>query len=119
MLTVSASNHPLMWHVHKPADEKRMVVVLPMAGGWPVLRGNDHVRMTQGRLDVKLHTVLCQICSDWEAGHRLRQSAQADIYLYSYGEFGNCGNLSCLIHQFDVLQVQQPLWPGAPMTVRA
>jgi putative SOS response-associated peptidase YedK len=29
MLTVNADEHPLMQQVHKPADEKRMVVSLP------------------------------------------------------------------------------------------
>ena len=28
MLTVNAENHPLMKHLHKPQDEKRMVVIL-------------------------------------------------------------------------------------------
>jgi len=30
MLTLSATEHPLMRHFHKPADEKRMVVILPV-----------------------------------------------------------------------------------------
>ncbi len=36
MLTVSAQEHPLMKHFHKPAEEKRMVVILPQAayGDW-------------------------------------------------------------------------------------
>lgn len=29
MLTINAAEHPLMRHFHKPADEKRMVVILP------------------------------------------------------------------------------------------
>lgn len=29
MLTINADEHPLMRHLHKPGDEKRMVVVLP------------------------------------------------------------------------------------------
>ncbi len=29
MLTVNADGHPLMKHLHKPEDEKRMVVILP------------------------------------------------------------------------------------------
>ena len=29
MLTINASTHPLMQNFHKPADEKRMVVILP------------------------------------------------------------------------------------------
>lgn len=29
MLTINADDHPLMRQFHKPADEKRMVVVLP------------------------------------------------------------------------------------------
>jgi putative SOS response-associated peptidase YedK len=29
MLTINASSHPLMQNFHKPADEKRMVVILP------------------------------------------------------------------------------------------
>ena len=29
MLTINADDHPLMRHFHKPADEKRMVVILP------------------------------------------------------------------------------------------
>jgi putative SOS response-associated peptidase YedK len=29
MLTINAAAHPLMRHFHKPADEKRMVVILP------------------------------------------------------------------------------------------
>ena len=31
MLTISAAKHPLMQNFHKPADEKRMVVILPPA----------------------------------------------------------------------------------------
>ena len=31
MLTINAAEHPLMRHFHKPADEKRMVVILPVA----------------------------------------------------------------------------------------
>lgn len=31
MLTINAADHPLMRHFHKPADEKRMVVILPVA----------------------------------------------------------------------------------------
>lgn len=30
MLTINAANHPLMRHFHKPDDEKRMVVILPV-----------------------------------------------------------------------------------------
>jgi putative SOS response-associated peptidase YedK len=30
MLTINAANHPLMRHFHKPTDEKRMVVILPV-----------------------------------------------------------------------------------------
>lgn len=30
MLTVNAANHPLMRYFHKPTDEKRMVVILPV-----------------------------------------------------------------------------------------
>ena len=30
MLTINADEHPLMKHFHKPTDEKRMVVILPM-----------------------------------------------------------------------------------------
>ena len=30
MLTINATDHPLMRHFHKPADEKRMVVILPV-----------------------------------------------------------------------------------------
>jgi putative SOS response-associated peptidase YedK len=29
MLTINANTHPLMNHLHKPADEKRMVAILP------------------------------------------------------------------------------------------
>ena len=29
MLTINAASHPLMQNFHKPADEKRMVVILP------------------------------------------------------------------------------------------
>ena len=29
MLTINAAAHPLMQNFHKPADEKRMVVILP------------------------------------------------------------------------------------------
>ena len=29
MLTINATSHPLMQNFHKPADEKRMVVILP------------------------------------------------------------------------------------------
>ena len=31
MLTVNADDHPLMRNLHKPGDEKRMVVILPEA----------------------------------------------------------------------------------------
>ena len=31
MLTINADAHPLMNQLHKPADEKRMVVILPEA----------------------------------------------------------------------------------------
>ena len=34
MLTVNAAEHPIMKHLHKPDDEKRMVVILP-AGSYP------------------------------------------------------------------------------------
>jgi len=30
MLTINAAHHPLMRHFHKPTDEKRMVVILPV-----------------------------------------------------------------------------------------
>jgi putative SOS response-associated peptidase YedK len=30
MLTINAADHPLMRHFHKPTDEKRMVVILPV-----------------------------------------------------------------------------------------
>ena len=29
MLTINAASHPLIQNFHKPADEKRMVVILP------------------------------------------------------------------------------------------
>lgn len=29
MLTITADTHPLMNQFHKPADEKRMIVILP------------------------------------------------------------------------------------------
>ena len=29
MLTINADHHPLMKEFHKPADEKRMLVILP------------------------------------------------------------------------------------------
>jgi len=29
MMTINADDHPLMKSFHKPADEKRMVVILP------------------------------------------------------------------------------------------
>ena len=31
MLTINADDHPLMRHLHKPGDEKRMLVILPEA----------------------------------------------------------------------------------------
>jgi putative SOS response-associated peptidase YedK len=36
MLTINADEHPLMRDFHKPADEKRMVVILPESSyeGW-------------------------------------------------------------------------------------
>lgn len=30
MLTINATDHPLMRHFHKPTDEKRMVLILPI-----------------------------------------------------------------------------------------
>ncbi len=37
MLTINADTHALMRHLHKPADEKRMVVILPEAAYAPWL----------------------------------------------------------------------------------
>ncbi len=36
MLTINAAEHPLMRHFHKPIDEKRMIVILPVDhyGAW-------------------------------------------------------------------------------------
>ena len=49
MLTINAEAHPLMRRFHKPADEKRMVVILPEAsyGEWlrvPVADSQDFLR---------------------------------------------------------------------------
>lgn len=42
LLTISATEHPLMRHFHKPVDEKRMVVILP------VERYEDWLQATPG-----------------------------------------------------------------------
>ena len=41
MLTINASSHPLMQNLHKPANEKRMVVILPPAQYQPWLEAKS------------------------------------------------------------------------------
>nr|WP_315237706.1 SOS response-associated peptidase [uncultured Albidiferax sp.] len=55
MLTINADDHPLMHNFHKPADEKRMVVVLPEDSydAWlraTAQRSMDFMRSYQGEL---------------------------------------------------------------------
>ncbi|HRA63503.1 MAG TPA: SOS response-associated peptidase family protein, partial [Burkholderiaceae bacterium] len=49
MLTINADGHPLMGHLHRPNEEKRMVVILPTGAydDWldaPAARSQDFLR---------------------------------------------------------------------------
>jgi len=49
MLTINADGHPLMGHLHRPNEEKRMVVILPPGAydDWldaPAARSQDFLR---------------------------------------------------------------------------
>ena len=51
MLTVNADAHPLMREMHKPGEEKRMVVVVPPQhyGDWLSLPARDSLEFLQAQ----------------------------------------------------------------------
>ena len=71
MLTVNANDHPLMRELHKPTDEKRMVVVLPPEryGDWldaAPARAHEFMRV-------------CEADALWALTEPAPQAAQAEI----------------------------------------
>ncbi len=51
MLTVNADDHPVMRLMHKPGEEKRMVVVLPPQhyGDWLSMPARESLAFLQGQ----------------------------------------------------------------------
>jgi putative SOS response-associated peptidase YedK len=56
MLTINADAHPLMREMHKPGDEKRMVVVVPPAdyGHWLNLPARESLGFLQAQSSAAL-----------------------------------------------------------------